>query len=142
MVPGLDKLKKDYAEIDKKKNTNMPINPVIITNPDDINTSYLNYPSNERGKRSDTFPFSHAHTYNEKLCKISRRNIITTLQNFKTREDVVSYLQDTLRYNPIVKNIDVSYETFPPDTSDVRASVSIEFVDNTNICCDLSLLYD
>ena len=41
MVPGLDELKKDYAEINTNKNTNMPINPVIITNPDDINVSYI-----------------------------------------------------------------------------------------------------
>ena len=170
MVPGLDKLKKDYAEIDtdKKKNTNMPINPVIITNPDDINVSYLNqykrekrtdpfpltynerfskittnpddinvsylnYPSNERGKREDTSPL----TYKERLCKIVRRNIITALQNLKTREDVELYFETTLRYNPMVKNIDVSYEALPP--SDTRGiSVSIELVDNTNIRCDLS----
>ena len=137
MVPGLDKLEKDYAEIDTNKNTNMPINPVIITNPDDIDASYLNYPSKERGKRADTSPL----TYNEKLCKISRRNIITTLQNFKTREDVALYLNDTLKYNPMVKDINVSYDTFPPDTSKVRVSVSIALVDNTNICCDLSLYY-
>ena len=136
MVPGLDKLKKDYAEIDtdEKKNTNGPIGPIITTNPDDIDVSYLNYPSNERGKRIDVSP----PTYNEKLCKIARRNIIIALQNLKSHEDIASYLKDTLRYDPMVKNIDVSYETFPPDTSDVRASVSIEFVDNTNICYDLS----
>lgn len=135
MVPGLDKLEKDYAEIDtdKKKNTNTPINPVIITNPDDINASYLNYPSNERGKREDTSPL----TYKERLCKIIRRNIITALQNLKTREDVALYFETTLRYNPIVKNVDVSYEALPP--SDTRGiSVSIELIDNTNIRCDLS----
>lgn len=137
MVPGLDKLKKDYAEIDTNKNTNIPINPVIITNPDDIDASYLNYPSKERGKRIDISP----PTYNEKLCKIARRNIITALQNLKIREDVALYLNDTLKYNPMVKDINVSYDTFPPDTSKVRVSVSIALVDNTNICCDLSLYY-
>ena len=75
MVPGLDKLEKDYAEIDTNKNTNMPINPVIITNPDDIDASYLNYPSKERGKRADTSPL----TYKERLCKIVHKNIITIL---------------------------------------------------------------
>lgn len=137
MVPGLDKLKKDYAEIDTNKNTNIPINPVIITNPDDIDASYLNYPSKERRKRIDISP----PTYNEKLCKIARRNIITALQNLKIREDVALYLNDTLKYNPMVKDINVSYDTFPPDTSKVRVSVSIALVDNTNICCDLSLYY-
>lgn len=119
------------------KNTNIPINPVIITNPDDIDASYLNYPSKERGKRIDISP----PTYNEKLCKIARRNIITALQNLKIREDVALYLNDTLKYNPMVKDINVSYDTFPPDTSKVRVSVSIALVDNTNICCDLSLYY-
>lgn len=178
MVPGLDKLKKDYAEIDINENTNTPINPVIITNPDDINVSYinqykrekrtdpfpltyderfskitskdiittnpddidasyLNYPSKERGKRADTSPL----TYKERLCKIVHKNIITILQNLKTREDVALYLNDTLKYNPMVKDINVSYDTFPPDTSKVRVSVSIALVDNTNICCDLSLYY-
>lgn len=137
MVPGLDKLEKDYAEIDTNKNTNMPINPVIITNPDDIDASYLNYPSKERGKRADVSP----PTYNEKLCKIARRNIIAALQNLETCEEVASYLEVALKYNPIVKNIDVSYETFPLDTSDVRVPVVITLADNTNICCNLSL-YD
>lgn len=136
MVPGLDKLEKDYAEIDTNKNTNIPINPVIITNPDDINVSYLNYPSKERGKREDTSPL----TYKGQLCKVVRRDIITALQNLKTREDVVLYFETTLRYSPMVKNIDVSYEALP--LSDKRGiSVSIELVDNTNICCDLSF-YD
>ena len=59
------------------------------------------------------------------------------MQNLKTREDVASYLNSTLKYNPMVKNIDVSYEALPP--SDMRGiSVSIELVDNTNIRCDLS----
>ena len=133
MVPGLDKLEKDYAEIDtdEEKNANISINP------NDINVSYLNYPSNERGKRTDISP----PTYNEKLCKIVYRNIITTLQNLKTREDLVSYLED-IQYNPIVKNIDTMYhETFPIGTSEVRVSVSITLVDNTNICYHLSLYY-
>lgn len=133
MVPGLDKLEKDYAEIDtnKKKNTNIPINPVIITNPDDIGVSYIN--SYKREKPTETSSL----TYNEKLCKIVRKNIITALQNLKTREDVVLYFETTLRYNPMVKNIDMSYGALPP--SDTRGiSVSIELIDNTNICCDLS----
>lgn len=132
MVPGLDKLKKDYAEIDINKNTNTPINPVIITNPDDINVSYIN--QYKREKRTDPFPL----TYDERFSKItSKDDIINTLQNLKTHEDVASYLNDTLKYNPMVKNIDVSYEALP--LSDMRGiSVSIELVDNTNIRCDLS----
>lgn len=135
MVPGLDKLEKDYAEIDtdKKKNTNIPINPVIITNPADINVSYIN--SYKREKRTDPFPL----TYDERFSKItSKGDIINTLQNLKSHEDIASYLNDTLRYDPMVKDINVSYDTFPTDTSEVRASVSIELVDNTNICCNLS----
>lgn len=135
MVPGLDKLEKDYAEIDTNKNTNMPINPVIITNPDDINVSYIN--QYKREKRTDPFPL----TYDERFSKITSKDIITILQNLKTREDVALYLNDTLKYNPMVKDINVSYDTFPPDTSKVRVSVSIALVDNTNICCDLSLYY-
>ena len=114
MVPGLDKLKKDY---------------------DDIGVSYIN--SYKREKPTDTSLL----TYNEGLSKItSKDDIINTLQNLKTREDVASYLNSTLKYNPMVKNIDVSYEALPP--SDMRGiSVSIELVDNTNIRCDLSF-YD
>lgn len=132
MVPGLDKLKKDYAEIDTNKNTNTSINPVIITNPDDINVSYIN--QYKREKRTDPFPL----TYDERFSKItSKDDIINTLQNLKTHEDVASYLNDTLKYNPMVKNIDVSYEALP--LSDMRGIyVSIELVDNTNIRCDLS----
>ena len=138
MVPGLDKLEKDYAEIDtdKKKNTNIPINPVIITNPADINVSYIN--SYKREKRTDPFPL----TYDERFSKItSKGDIINTLQNLKSHEDIASYLNGTLRYDPMVKEINVSYDTFPTDTSEVRASVSIALIDNTNIYCDLSLYY-
>lgn len=87
MVPGLDKLEKDYAEIDTNKNTNMPINPVIITNPDDINVSYIN--QYKREKRTDPFPL----TYDERFSKITSKDIITILQNLKTREDVALYLE-------------------------------------------------
>lgn len=120
-------LSKDTDIISKYKST--------YTNPDDIEPSYLNYPSKERGRRNPMF----SSAYDENTLPMVKEKILENLGSLiKTHKDMISYLEE-LKYNPMIQNIDIISESVSSSKRAVR--VSIKFIDNTEIDYNL-LLWD
>ena len=118
-------------QLSKSKDTDIISNVGL----DDIEPSYLNYPSNKRGYRNPMF----SSAYDENTLPMVKEKILENLDSLiKTHKDMISYLEE-LKYNPMIQNIDIISESVSLSKRAVR--VSIKFIDNTEIDYNL-LLWD